>query len=129
MTAFNHNLIFKGATPVKLNRIDIMRKVAVFARQILRHNQDLTLSEAMYYAWDEMKKFGSEYRLIKFTKTNGEIVSRIVTAAPAHTIIKVKGTGRPLKPGQVWFCDVARLQSGKRGAAISTYTNNIIEQF
>lgn len=129
MTAFkNFSLVACVQAPAKLTRIQQLRKVAAFARQLMRHG-GLTLGEAMTYAWDEMKKYGKDYQLVKFQKQNGDIVSRVVMFGPAHNYIKVKGTGRPLKPGQVWFADAARMHAGKRNIAISTYSNLIIEQF
>lgn len=128
MTAFNHSYLQANLlAPVTLTHADNSRKAMVFALQLMRHDNELTLSEALWYAWDELKKFGEQYRLIKFRKTNGEEAQRIVMAGPASQYVPVKGTGRPLKPGQQWFCDAARLHCGKRSPVVSTYC--VIKKF
>lgn len=101
------------------------RIAAVFGRQIVKQ-AGWSLAEAMWYAWDELKKFGDDYRLVKFRKVGGEIAQRIVEVARWSDTHEVKGTGRPLKEGQVLFTDVVRKQAGKYDT-ISAYLPNIIE--
>lgn len=112
----------------KQSHKQLIRKVTVFARQLMRYETDLTFSEIMWYAWDEMKKFADNYRLVKFEKVNGEVIQRVILSCNWSDIYEVKGTGRPLAPGRVLFVDAAKINSGK-AATISTYQKLIIEQF
>lgn len=107
----------------------LIRKVTVFARQLMRHEKELTFGEIMIYAWDEMKKFGHLYELKKYKNTKGVVCQRIVLRDKWINHNTVKGTGRPLKEGQLLFVDVARLHCGARNSTISMYKNNIIESF
>ena len=106
----------------------LLRKVTVFARQLMRYETELSFSEIMWYAWDEMHKFGHNYELVKFTKVDGTIAQRIILSCKWSDMNTVTGTGRRLSPGRVLFMDAAKVHQGQKGT-ISTYDNLIIERF
>jgi hypothetical protein len=113
MKTTNHN---------KANHVKTRQKVMVFASQIYKLNPDLTWGEAMAYAWSEIRQQPTA-ELITFEKADGTTTSRIVFLN-WNDYNEVKGTGRPLKRGQILFVDVAKQQSGLR-STISTYLNRI----
>lgn len=129
------DFILPNLSPVKKKRSDnsLIRKVTVFARQLMRHNKDMDIGQCMWYAWDEMKKFPENYRLVKFIKIDKKtgketICQRVISSSNWSDHYSVKGTGTPLAKERVLFVDAARLHSGINGS-ISTYTDRIIELF
>ena len=108
----------------KANNVETRRKVMVFASQIYRWNKSwLTWGEAMAYAWSEIRQ-QPEAQLVTFEKNDGSVSSYVVLTNWKE-YVEVKGTGRPTKPGQILFVDLARLQSGFRNPTISTYRDRI----
>lgn len=106
------------------------RKALAFANQLVRQETDgvLTRKELFEYAWDEIHNFGDDYRYVKFEKVNGEVATRLVYAGHWSEHYTPKGTGRPMKPGQVGLIDAAKKHTGKR-SFISTYLSRIVEIF
>lgn len=105
-----------------------IRKICVFARQLMKHDADLSLSDAMTYASSEIKLFPHKYMILKFKNVSGKIEQRIILNAGWSELNKVKGTGRPLKENQRLFIDAVKMHTGKP-STISTYVQNIIEKF
>lgn len=103
---------------------NLRKKVFVYAHQLRRHN-DLTLSEALIEAWDFIKS-NQDVQLLTFKKVRTDELCKRIVATDWSKYYEVKGTGRPLKPGQVLFADLAKVASGKR-AIISTYEDRIVE--
>jgi predicted HNH restriction endonuclease len=101
-----------------------LRKVAIAAHQFLKHDPTVTTkSEAFKKAW----KFVREnpcVRILKFKKVSGIEASRLIDC---NVDYQIKGTGRPLKPGQKMYVDVIRSEVKGRAMYLSTYQNNIIE--
>lgn len=125
-------------TIYKITHRQMLQKVMVFAGQIMRHDSELTRADAMKEAWATMKSEGEKYRLIKFTKIikatkkrpeQTIILQRIVMADSPFNYYTPKGTGRPLKEGQVLFADAARIRCQKDYVLISTYQDRIIQKF
>lgn len=107
----------------------IRRKVMVYAHQIMRHKV-MSWSEALIEAWDFIPT--SESTLVRFEKVDRKTgqrteVSRVVSQDWTK-YYTVKGTGRPLKEGQILFADLARVSAGASNVIISTYRDRIIER-
>lgn len=96
----------------------ISQKAMVLANQLRRHKK-ITLSEALSSAWSIVKKEASAI-LLTFETTAKKVCKRLVYSDWSK-FVSVKGTGRPTKPGQRLFADVAKLECGLP-AIISTYT-------
>lgn len=112
---------------ISLTHRDRSRKVACFARQLMRHEKGLSLSDAMRYAWNEIRNDES-LTLIRFISGSGKDCQRIVyTDWKAH--YTPTGTGHATKPGQILFADAARIHTGMKSVIISAYENLILEQF
>lgn len=97
------------------------QKVCYFAYWIAQHT-GLSTSEAMTYAWDFVKQH-PEATLVTFTKSNGTETTRLVDLNWSNHY-QVKGTGRPLKEGQILMVDLAKKEAGMN-ATISTYHDRI----
>lgn len=109
---------------VTLTHRDTCRKVACLAQHLIKNAVCQNLSDAMKMAW-VMVKAQPELTYVTFKTVKGEIKHRVVMTNWS-TMIKIKGTGRPSKPGQVLFADVAKYIADIP-CIISTY--EIIEQF
>lgn len=113
-------------SPLQLR--NIRRKVMVYAHQIMRHKV-LSWSEALVEAWSFIRS--NDATLIVFDKVNRKTGERTrtcrIVSPQWQSFYKVKGTGRPLKEGQVLFADLARVSAGSRNVLISTYRDRILE--
>lgn len=96
----------------------ISAKAMTLANQLRRYEK-LSMSDALRYAWSVVKKETSAI-LLTFETTAKKVCKRLVYSDWSK-FVTVKGTGRPTKPGQRLFADVAKLECGLP-SIISTYT-------
>ena len=109
---------------VSSEKYSLQRKVICFALQLMRHDGELDLSDALIYAWDEMKKFGDLYKVIEFENTKGQLCKRVVMLAHWNKFYTPKGTGRPIGENRILFADAAKVHCGVQ-PIISTYKNRM----
>ena len=124
------NIPVRPIQPKKKSKSFIRSKVMVFVRQLMKHG-GLSFGDAQRYAWDEIPSLVSKNaKVVVFWKVDSKTgkrskVKRLVYMDWSN-YYKVKGTGRPAKPGQIFFADITRIQCGKH-PIISTYADRIIE--
>ena len=113
----------------KSNLTTLRRKVLVLAHQLRRH-QNLTFGEAQKMAWAKLKAEGGV--LIVFNKVNRktgkETLAKRIISRNWLNFYTPKGTGRPLKAGQILMVDLARVWTDCQYFLISTYQNRILEE-
>lgn len=91
---------------------NIKQLVMCFALQLMRHDGELDLSNALVYAWDEMKDFGHLYKVVAFENAKGQLCKRVVMVEHWSNFYQVKGTGQPLSKDRIPFADAAKLHCG-----------------
>lgn len=100
----------------------------VLASQIYRASKNTetpsTWAECMSWAWLMVKHTAQNFTLVEFTKNDGTVCRRVVSEDLSY-YIEFKGTGRPLKEGQVIFVDLGKYVVTGENFIISTYTNRI----
>ena len=105
-------------------RIKKTKKAMTLAAGIMKNAKEVTRKEAMITAWAAIKKAGNAFKYLEATKVDGTLTKRIVlTNWIEHN--RVKGTGRPLKPGQRLFIDVAKAMAKCKNTTVSFYIDNI----
>ncbi len=98
---------------------NLRSKVLSLANQL---RKEMGFSEALRTAWATVK--ANQTAKVTFKKISGQITTRVV-AINVLDFLTVKGTGRPTKPGQKLFADLAKVATG-RPAIISLYEENIL---
>jgi len=102
------------------------QKAMVLAHQIVRHT-GFDFGYAQKLAWAYIKRTPLTW-LVKFTKTNGETVNRVVHWN-WRDYYTPKGTGRPTKPGQILYADASKKLLGASNPTGSTYHDRIIKSY
>lgn len=105
-----------------------LRKIAVLAHRITSTDSNISQSAAWKYAHDYVKRHEAEvFLLTAVKKSTGKTTTRLVkTWAPKRTKERTR-PGRPLKPGQKIFTDVAKEEVGLEYTTVSFYEENILE--
>ena len=101
------------------------------AHQMKKHDNDLVWADAVKDAWSFIKDENELIELISFFKVDRktgdkkESVNRVIFRKHWSKFYTPKGTGRPLKKGQVLMVDVARWATKSKNFLISTYEDRI----
>jgi len=101
------------------NSRNLRSKVLSLANQL---RGQMPFSEALRTAWATVKN--NQTAKVTFKKVSGEVTTRVV-AINVMDFLTVKGTGRPTKPGQKLFADLAKVATGQY-PIISLYQQNIL---
>lgn len=98
------------------------------ATQIYRASKNTktpsTWAESMSWPWLMVKNTAQTFTLVEFTKNDGTVCRRVVSENLSY-YVEFKGTGRPLKEGQVLFVDLGKYVTQGENFIISTYSDRI----
>ena len=106
-----------------------LQKIVTLSRNYWKivNDEDIAIEEALCIGYDFVinQRWEREISVVTFIKSDGAIVTKVVDKNWAATH-EVKGTGRPLKAGQVIFTDLSKTLAGVSWDTVSTYTDRIL---
>lgn len=96
-------------------------------RESKKQDAPISWSEAMQTAWLMVNKTQQDFTLVTFTKIDGTVCRRVVSEN-VSLYYTPKGTGRPLKEGQILFVDLGKYVANSDRFLISAYSDKIISR-
>lgn len=118
---------------------DIRRKALTLAQDMRKHlPTTVKWATCLRRAWRHVLRNPDTTHMIFWKKVDGSFARRVVNLDPTGHMT-FKGTGKPLKPGQRLFVDLAKVKAKewyefrgeqfKRSTIISAYQDNIFTIF